>query len=70
MLNMRLKHQAHAQHVLNAVFFKNTSNMWNKRIFLLVLKSPTQIGFDGAINLELNILCLGPFNILLITSGL
>ncbi len=29
--------------------------------FLSVLKSHTQIGFDGVINLEPNISCLGPF---------
>jgi hypothetical protein len=32
------------------------------KIFILsVLKSPTQIDFDGVINLEPNISCLGPF---------
>ncbi len=30
-------------------------------IFLPVLKSPTQIGFDGIINLETEFSCLGPF---------
>ncbi len=31
--------------------------------FFSVVKSPTQIGFDGVINLEPNISCLGPFNL-------
>jgi hypothetical protein len=31
------------------------------KFFLSILKSPTQIGFAGVINLEPNISCLGPF---------
>ncbi len=34
-------------------------------LFLSVLKSPTQIGFDGVLNLEPNISCLGPFKLFL-----
>jgi hypothetical protein len=32
------------------------------KFFISVLKSPTQIGVDGVINLKPNISCLGPFN--------
>ncbi len=35
------------------------------KFFLLVPKSPTQIGFDGVINQEPNISCLGPFKLTL-----
>ncbi len=31
------------------------------KFFLSVLKSPTQVSFDGVINLEPNISCLGLF---------
>ncbi len=33
------------------------------KFFLSVLKSPTQIGVDGVINMKPNISCLGPFKL-------
>ncbi len=57
---MRLRRLAHAQHALNAVLAKNTSNTNNKLIFS-ALKSPTQIGFDVVMNLKPKISWLGLF---------
>ncbi len=51
MLSMRLMRFSPKIHQIRA---KNN-------FFLSVLKSPTQIGFVGVINLEQNISCLGPF---------
>jgi hypothetical protein len=53
------------RYLLHALNAENTSNTSNKKNFLSVLKSPTQIGFEGVINLEPYISCLGPFNIFL-----
>jgi hypothetical protein len=43
-----------AKHTLNANFAENTSNASAKLIFSPVLKSPTQIGFDGIITANQN----------------
>ncbi len=51
MLSMRLMRFSPKIHQIGSI----------NKFFLSLMKSPTQKGFDGVLNLEPNISCLGPF---------